>query len=134
MPVATDRAPVPCILVADDQEECADNLARLLQLLGYRAVVTYDGEAAVAAAREHRPAAAILDLHMPVMGGLAACTRIRQLPGGKFVTMIALTGSTRAADREAAELAGFDQFLVKPLMVAALLRLLPPLPEDDSDS
>jgi CheY-like chemotaxis protein len=41
--------------------------------------------------------------------------------------LVALTGSYHASDREAAVLAGFDHFLVKPVMVAALLRLLQPL-------
>lgn len=118
----------PTVLVVDDERDTADSLAQLLRLLGYRTLVAYDGDAAVAAVQEHHPAAVILDLHMPTMGGVAACARIRRQPQGKFIRLIALTGSTHPTDREAAELAGFDQFLVKPLMVGCLLQALPPLP------
>jgi CheY-like chemotaxis protein len=117
----------PQILVVDDQHDAADNLARLLELVGYRTVVAYDGDSAVAAALQLHPAAAILDLHMPLVSGVQAASRIRQHANAATIRLIALTGSTQAADREAAELAGFDEFLVKPLMLAALLRVLPPL-------
>ena len=117
----------PLVLVVDDQAEAARNVAQLLELVGYRTLLAFDGDAAVAICLAHRPAAVVLDLHMPVMGGLVACTRIRQQPHGAGMRMIALTASTETRDREAAELAGFDHFLVKPLMAASLLRVLPPL-------
>lgn len=125
--VAMPGGQEPLVLVVDDQPETADGLAHLLRLVGYRTLVAYDGDGAVAAALAHRPAAVILDLHMPHTGGIVAASRIRQQPGGAAVRLVALTGSTEPTDREAAELAGFDHFLVKPLMLAALLRVLPPL-------
>ena len=120
---------IPGILVVDDEQEAADALAQLLELLGYRTSVAYDGDAALAAVQEQRPEVVILDLHMPMMGGVAACTRLRRQEGPRM-TIIALTGSSLALDREAAELAGFDHFLVKPLMLGALVRLLPAIPGD----
>jgi CheY-like chemotaxis protein len=128
LPAPEPRHEPPLVLVVDDQPDAARNVAQLLELVGYRTLVAFDGDAAVSTCLEHRPAAVVLDLHMPVMGGLVACTRIRQQPHGAGVRMIALTASTEARDREAAELAGFDHFLVKPLMAASLLRVLPPLP------
>ncbi|HEY0823222.1 MAG TPA: response regulator [Ramlibacter sp.] len=115
----------PRVLVVDDERDGADSLAQLLEMLGFDPLVAYDGEAGVAAALEHRPAVVILDLHMPNMGGVVACTRIRQA-AGTDIKLVALTGSDQATDREAAELAGFDHFLLKPVMVGALLRVLPP--------
>lgn len=122
--------PAPGILVVDDQQESADALSELLELLGYRTRVAYDGDAALAAVQAQRPDVVIMDLHMPMMGGVAACTRLRRQESGTPMTIIALTGSTLPADREAAELAGFDHFLVKPVMLAALVRLLPSLPSE----
>jgi CheY-like chemotaxis protein len=118
----------PLVLVVDDQVDAADELAQLLQMVGYRTVVAYDGDSGVDAALQQRPAVAIFDLHMPRMGGLVACTRIRdKLPRGDIL-LVALTGSTQARDREAAELAGFDHYLIKPVMLNALLQVLPRLP------
>lgn len=125
-----DPAPQPAetrtVLVVDDDRDTADVLCDLLEQLGFRTVVAYDGDAGVAAAREHQPHYAILDLHMPRMGGIVACTRIRQDPATAGIKLVALTGSNQKVDREAAELAGFDHFLLKPVMVSALLHLLSP--------
>ena len=117
----------PLVLVVDDQPESARHVAELLELVGYRTLVAFDGQAAVSLCLEHHPAAVILDLHMPIMGGLVACTHIRRQPDGSKMRLIALTGSSSAESRVAAELAGFDHFLAKPLMAATLLRVLPPL-------
>jgi CheY-like chemotaxis protein len=126
-PSPPPAADAPLVLVVDDQPESARHVAELLELVGYRTLVAFDGEAAVSLCLEHQPAAVILDLHMPVMGGLVACTHIRRQPDGSRMRLIALTGSSSAESREAAELAGFDHFLAKPLMAATLLRVLPPL-------
>lgn len=127
-PSPQPAADTPLVLVVDDQPENARNVAELLELVGYRTLVAFDGEAAVSLCLEHQPAAVILDLHMPTMGGLVACTHIRRQPDGSKMRLIALTGSSSAESRVAAELAGFDHFLAKPLMAATLLRVLPPLP------
>ena len=112
------------VLVVDDDRATADSLCELLEQLGYPTLVAYDGDEGVAMALRERPPCVILDLHMPRMGGVLACTRIRQQAGPGEMTLVALTGSDDAVDREAAALAGFDHFLLKPVMVSALLHLL----------
>ena len=114
------------VLVVDDDRDSADALCQLLGLLGYPTLVAYDGDEGVEVALRERPPFVILDLHMPRMGGVVACTRIRQQVAATEMKLVALTGSDQAIDREAAELAGFDHFLVKPVMVGALLHLLKP--------
>ena len=120
-----DPARTRTVLVVDDDRDVADSLCELLQLLGYRTLVAYDGDEGVAVALRERPPCVILDLHMPRMGGVIACTRIRQQVDRRDMKLVALTGSDNAVDREAAELAGFDHFLVKPVMLNALRLLLP---------
>jgi CheY-like chemotaxis protein len=132
LPTAAAATRAPRVLVVDDEKDGADTLAQLLELLGFEPLVAYDGEAGVAAALQHRPAVVILDLHMPNMGGVLACTRIRQAQGTEGMKLVALTGSDQTSDREAAQLAGFDHFLLKPVMVAALLQLLPPAAQPGS--
>lgn len=126
-PSPQPAADAPLVLVVDDQPDSARHVAELLELVGYRTLVAFDGDAAVSMCLEHQPAAVILDLHMPTMGGLVACTHIRRQPDGSKMRLIALTGSSSAEARAAADLAGFDHFLAKPLMAATLLRVLPPL-------
>lgn len=114
------------VLVVDDDRDIVDSLCELLQLAGYRTLSAYDGDDAVAVALRERPCVAILDLHMPRVGGVLACARIRQQVASRDMKLVALTGSDQPVDREAAELAGFDHFLIKPVMVSALLHLLQP--------
>ncbi|GAB3771725.1 response regulator [Ramlibacter monticola] len=121
-----DPARARTVLVVDDDRGTADTLCELLQLAGYRTLVAYDGDEGVAVALRERPPCVILDLHMPRMGGVLACTRVRQQVDRRDMKLVALTGSDNALDREAAELAGFDHFLVKPVMLSALLLLLSP--------
>jgi CheY-like chemotaxis protein len=116
------------VLVVDDDREVVESLCELLQLVGYRTLSAYDGDDGVAVALRERPSVAILDLHMPRMGGVLACTRIRQQVASHDMKLVALTGSDQPVDREAAALAGFDHFLIKPVMVSALLHLLQPAP------
>jgi CheY-like chemotaxis protein len=114
------------VLVVDDNRDAADGLCDLLEQLGYATLVAYDGDEGVAVALRERPPFVILDLHMPRMSGVVACTRIRaEVPAGAM-KLVALTGSDQPTDREAAQLAGFDHFLIKPVMVSALLHLLQP--------
>jgi PAS domain S-box-containing protein len=113
------------VVVADDNVDAAESLGALLQFEGHDVIVVHDGEAAVAAVRDHRADAAILDLGMPGVGGLDAARRIRALPDGRDVRLIALTGWGQDTDREQTRAAGFDHHLVKPADpadVAAKLR------------
>jgi CheY-like chemotaxis protein len=111
--------------VADDNVDAAESLGALLRFEGHEVIVVHDGEAAVAAVREHRADAAILDLGMPGLGGLDAARRIRMLPDARNVRLIAVTGWGQETDREQTRAAGFDHHLVKPsdpADVAAILR------------
>ncbi|HEX7383577.1 MAG TPA: ATP-binding protein [Burkholderiaceae bacterium] len=112
------------VLVVDDNRDAADSLALLLEHLGAEVQVAHDGAAALAAF-ERRPAdAALLDLGMPGMDGLEVARRLRALPGGERVRLIALTGWGQAADRARTHEAGFDEHLVKPVDIDALQALL----------
>jgi PAS domain S-box-containing protein len=125
MPQARGAARRCKVVVADDNVDAAESLGALLRFEGHDVIVVHDGEAAVAAVREHRAEAAILDLGMPGGGGLDAARRIRALPDGRDVHLIALTGWGQDTDREQTRAAGFDHHLVKPADpadVAARLR------------
>jgi CheY-like chemotaxis protein len=107
------------VLVADDNRDAADSLARILALLGHEVRVAYDGAAAIALAREFHPRAAILDIGMPGMNGYEAAGRLRGALG-RAVTLIAATGWGQESDRRRAVQAGFDHHLTKPVDPDAL--------------
>ena len=114
----------PRVLVVDDNEDAAESLGVLLQLLGAVVEVAFDGPAAIEAVVSHRPAAVLVDIGMPGMDGHEVARRIRELPGSDGITLIALTGFGQEEDRHRSRSAGFDHHLVKPADVVALQALL----------
>jgi len=124
-PAAPSRhLPLVRVLVCDDNRDAADSLASLLEFLGARATVVYDGPAALAAARAERPRLVLLDIGMPAMDGYAVARELRALPEGRALTLVALTGWGQQRDRERTRAAGFDRHLVKPVELQALQALL----------
>jgi two-component system CheB/CheR fusion protein len=117
---------VPCrrVLVADDNQDGAESLALLLRLNGHEAEIAHDGQEAVELAERFRPDVALLDIGMPRLNGYDAARRIRELPWGKDVLLIAATGWAQAEDRKRTEEAGFDAHLVKPVEPKLLLDLV----------
>jgi CheY-like chemotaxis protein len=67
-----------------------------------------------------------MDMVMPVMDGLAATRRIRELEAesGSHVPIIAITASAMPGDREHCLAAGMDEFLSKPIKWDELAALL----------
>jgi signal transduction histidine kinase len=128
---ASETEPAPAatagtlrILVADDNEDAADTLAMLLEVLGHSVELAHDGEAAVAAASAFDPQLVLLDIGMPKLNGYEACRKIRELPGGAAMTLVAITGWGQPEDRRRSREAGFDQHLVKPVDPGALADLV----------
>jgi PAS domain S-box-containing protein len=112
------------ILIVDDNQDSADSLAMLLQIMGNEVGTAYDGEQAVEAAEAIRPDVALLDIGMPKLNGYDTCRRMREQPWGKGMFLIALTGWGQAEDRRRADEAGFNLHMVKPVDPDVLMKLL----------
>jgi signal transduction histidine kinase/ActR/RegA family two-component response regulator len=114
------------ILVVDDNADAAEALSRRLRLDGHAVEELHDGPAAITVAGDQDPDVVILDLGMPGMDGLETARRLRQMPGGKGLLLVALTGWGQESDFARTAEAGFDHHLVKPVALDALRRLLVP--------
>jgi len=112
------------VLVVDDNLDAAEVLVQALVLMGYTAEARHDGPAAITRVEEQPPAAVLLDIGLPVMDGYEVARRIRALPVGANMQIIAVTGYGQARDRENALAAGFDEHMVKPIRIEALLEVL----------
>jgi len=112
------------ILVADDNQDNAESLALLLQMMGHEVRTELDGARAVETAEAFQPQVVLLDLGMPQLNGYEAARRIRALPGGDEVVLIAQTGWSQPEDRQRSKDAGFDHHVVKPIPARALEKLL----------
>lgn len=112
------------VLEIDDDPDVADSHAMLLRCLGADVRVAYDGDAALAIARQFKPDLVFLDISMPHMDGCEAARRLRELPGGKDLVLVALSAWGHDAVRQRIAGAGFDRHFVKPIDVGALEELL----------
>lgn len=90
--------------------------------------VVYSGEQVVAAVETFRPEIVLLDLGLPGLDGLEVCRRIRALPEGGALHVVAVTGWGQDEDRRTTREAGFDAHLVKPVASDALLHVVEQAP------
>jgi signal transduction histidine kinase/DNA-binding response OmpR family regulator len=103
------------VVVVDDNEDSAEGLAMLLRLEGHDVATAHDGLEAVSVTERFRPEVVLLDIGLPGISGYEAARRIRALPGGRRIRLVALTGWGQQEDRRKSAEAGFDLHLVKPV-------------------
>jgi len=112
------------VLVVDDNHDSAESLAILLEIRGHEVRMAHDGIEAVEVAAKFQPDVVLLDIGLPKLNGYEAGRRIRELPGGKEILLVALTGFGQEADRSRSAESGFDAHFVKPVDHEALSRLM----------
>lgn len=105
----------PRILVADDKADNSELILELLKPVGFEVKGVSDGRQALDAFAQWHPALILMDLRMPVMDGYEATRRIRALPGGEAVKIVALTASAFEEDRAVVLAAGCDMMVTKPV-------------------
>jgi len=105
------------VLVAEDHTVNRQYMAALLERLGHEGHFAVNGEEALRAAREQQFDLVLMDLHMPVLDGVAATRAIRALPdpARSTVPILALTADAYPESRERSLLAGMNDFLSKPV-------------------
>jgi len=116
------------ILIADDNEDAAESMAMMLNMMGNETRTAPDGLAALQVGESFAPEIVLLDIGMPKLNGYDAARRIRALPWGARLVLVALTGRSQDEDRRLSHEAGFDFHLVKPIEPAALEKLLAIVP------
>lgn len=96
----------------------------MLQELGYAPDLASNGMEAINRCRVTPPGIIFMDINMPVMDGLEAIRRIRELPHGDTCYVVAFTASAFSSDIERFRAAGADDILTKPANFQALTRVL----------
>ena len=109
------------VLVVDDSADTRFVLHHTLGRRGYRIVEAANGREAVEVALRECPDLILMDLNMPVMDGLAATERIRELKERcGDVAIVAVTAFDTYGMKEAALEAGCQAYLLKPLALDEL--------------
>lgn len=105
------------ILVVDDEKLLVKGIKFNLETEGYQVDVAYDGEEAVALARNGSFDLIILDVMMPKLDGLEACMRIREF---STVPVIMLTARSEDMDKIMGFEYGADDYVTKPFNIVEL--------------
>jgi CheY-like chemotaxis protein len=106
------------ILVVDDSADTREVLRRTLASEGYSVIEAADGREAVEIAARACPHLILMDLNLPVMDGLAAAARIRELKERcGDVPIVAITAFDTYGMKAAALEVGCNAYLLKPVAV-----------------
>jgi len=102
------------ILVVDDDHDVADSFVMLLEAFGATVQVAYGGAEGLEALQAFKPDVVFLDVGMPVMDGYETARRMRALPEGRGVSIVAVTGWGPQQVEKKVRAAGFDSHITKP--------------------
>ena len=102
------------ILIVEDQRDNQLLLQTLMENIGLAAHIASNGEQAVRVFEEWKPHFIWMDRRMPIMDGIEATKKIRSLPGGADVRIVAVTASAFAEQRDEMLAMGLDDFVRKP--------------------
>ncbi len=103
------------ILVAEDNFTNQEVAKAILGGAGVFVTIVANGEEAVEAVQTGLYDAVLMDVQMPKMNGYQATRRIRKLPGGEDLPIVAMTAHAMKGDEEKCLEAGMDGYVAKPI-------------------
>ena len=109
------------ILIVDDDPLVVKVIASRLEANNYEVVTSYDGRDGLDKARKERPDLIIAYLLLPKMNGYEICSQLKKDADFSMIPVVIVTGSTDKKDREMAEEAKADAFIIKPFDREVLL-------------
>src|SRR5215813_7154300 len=124
------------VLIVEDEPDIAGLIKHTLERSGDAdASIVGSGDAALRAVADRLPDLIILDLNLPVVGGLEVCRILRSRADTPHVPIIMLTARTSEDDRVTGLEHGADDYVTKPFSlrelsarVRAVLRRTTPIP------
>lgn len=111
----------PLILVAEDIDSNFILVSAILKK-DYRIMRASNGAEVIRLFEENHPDIVLMDMKMPILGGIHATQAIRELDSE--VPIIALTAFAFDSDRDVAIQAGCTDYLTKPIMAKTLRETL----------
>lgn len=105
----------PKIMLVDDTRLILELEKSFLKLSHVDIVTAGNGAEALELIRKDPPDLIFMDMHMPVMDGVACCAELKADPFLCSIPVVMLTTAGKDEDRERAKQAGCDNFLTKPL-------------------
>jgi len=112
------------VLLVEDNVVNQKLAVALLNRWGHHVTVANNGQLALVALAQHQFDLVLMDMLMPVMGGLEATRLFRAMEQGSRTPIIAMTANAMPGDRADCLAAGMDDYISKPIETTELRRLL----------
>lgn len=106
---------MPTVLIVEDDADSRELLRTILEMWNYRVVEAKDGLEAMNLAENICPDLILMDVKLPLLDGLETARRIRSSTPICRTPIIFLSGCVEAKYRAAANEAGANAYLVKPV-------------------
>ncbi|MCA9904544.1 MAG: response regulator transcription factor [Anaerolineae bacterium] len=109
------------VLIVEDEDTLARNLAEKLRSEGFQVLTAGDGEAGLQKARDEHPELIVLDIMLPKLDGLSLCRIIRRDSSTAHIPIIMLTARGTEVDKIVGLESGADDYMVKPFGLGEFL-------------
>ena len=113
---------IPKILVVDDDPDIVEILSYNLSLAGYQVKSASNGKECVKKAKLFLPEIILLDVMMPEMGGVEACSLLKEIPSLVNTRVVFLSARNEDYTQLSAFDAGADDYISKPVKPKILLK------------
>lgn len=114
----------PVVLIAEDDRDLQELLWLNLRMSGVAVLTASDGPSALRLAREHAPAAIVLDVMMPGLDGLSVLRNLRADPATAAIPVVVVTACSKETQIWDGWQAGADHYLTKPVRLQSLIDLI----------
>jgi chemosensory pili system protein ChpA (sensor histidine kinase/response regulator) len=115
---------MPTALVVDDNQQMADGLAKILEMLGVQAEVAYGARTGMMKLQRSTPDVIFLDINMPGVDGFEVMAYFRRLPQFIDIPVIIVTSDDQPETAQKAENTGVLTLIVKPVSVESIEKAL----------
>lgn len=126
------------LLLVDDEQDILEILTYNLEQEGYQIFTATNGLEAIEQAKSIKPHLIVLDVMMPEMDGIEACTELRKIPQLNNTIITFLTARSEDYSQLAGFDAGADDYIAKPIkpkvLVSKIKAMLRRFKEDDNGS
>lgn len=109
------------VLIVEDQQSLANQLADKLRSEGYSVLISLDGEDGLEKVRSEHPDLIVLDIMLPKLDGLSLCRIVRRDAATAHIPIIMLTARGSEVDKIVGLESGADDYVVKPLALGEFL-------------
>jgi signal transduction histidine kinase/ActR/RegA family two-component response regulator len=124
-PAAPAGPALPCrVLLIEDNVDANDILAMLLRQDGHSVTACFDGPSGLRAGLIQPYDVVVCDIGLPGMDGYQVVSALRAALARPLPCFVATSGYCQAGEPDLASQAGFDHYLLKPILMASLASII----------